>query len=80
MDDRDIPNRQGLIEDIKRTMTDNQFMYAQMAQFVESLPPEQQMQLEQLRQTNPDQYEQAVKQMMMQGGGAGAMPGAQPQL
>jgi len=78
MDDRDIPNRQGLIEDIKRTMTDNQFIYAQMAQFVESLPPEQQMQLEQLRQTNPDQYEQAVKQMMMQGGGGDAMPGMQP--
>ena len=41
-------------------------------------PPEQQMQLEQLRQTNPDQYEQAVKQMMMQGGGGDAMHGMQP--
>jgi len=71
MDDRDIPNRQGLIEDIKKTMTDQQFVYGQMAKFVESLPPEQQMQLEQLRQSNPEQYEQTVRQMM--GGGEGEM-------
>lgn len=64
LDDSDIPGRQGLIDDIKQTMTDKEFIYGQMAKFVESLPMEVQMQLEQLRQTDPEGYEQQVRAMM----------------
>lgn len=63
-DDKDIPDRQGLIDEIKQTMTDKEFIYGQMAKFVESLPMEAQMQLEQLRQTDPEGYEQQVRAMM----------------
>jgi hypothetical protein len=71
-----IPKKQELIQKIRQAMEQQQAMqgqqvqYEQMAQFVESLPPEQQAQLEQLRQQNPTQYEQVVLQMM--GGGMGS--------
>lgn len=64
LDDTDIPNRQGLIDDIKRTMTDQQFIQGMMSQYVQALPMDMQAQLAQLQQTNSEQYDQTVRQMM----------------
>jgi hypothetical protein len=81
--DEDIANRQQLIDKIKATMQTQQEQtqqppqvdptqeWEQMAQFVDSLPQEQQELLEQLRDTNPEQYEQQVREMM---GGANNGP------
>jgi hypothetical protein len=76
MDDGDIPDRQGLIDKIKRSMTDKQLLYGQMAKFVDTLPPEVQAQLEQLRLKNPQEYEMQVKQLMG-GASGGTVPGVQ---
>jgi hypothetical protein len=78
-----IPKKQELIEKLQEQIQQAQMMeqkqaqYEQMAQFVESLPPEQQAQLEMMRQSDPEGYEQTVMQMM--GGGQGAMPPMQQQ-
>jgi hypothetical protein len=77
MDDSDIPNRQGLIDKLRKSMADNELLFAQMAKFVDSLPQELQMQLEQLREKNPQEYEAKVRQLMG-GDGSGAVPGMQP--
>lgn len=76
MDDADVPNRQGLIAKLRQTVSDKQLLYGLMARFVESLPPESQQALEQLRQKNPDAYERRVKHLM--GGEDGGMPGMRP--
>jgi hypothetical protein len=62
-----LPNKQGLINEIRQEMEQIQLKqqeYEQMAKFVDSLPPEQQTQLEQLMKTNPQQYEEVVRQLM----------------
>jgi hypothetical protein len=64
LDDSDIPDRQGLIDDIKSTMTDQQFIQGLTNQYVQALPMDIQAQLAELQQTNPEQYEQTVRQMM----------------
>jgi len=58
-----IAQKQSLLEDIKGQDIKQQFIYEQMARFVESLPPEQQQQIQQLP---PDEQEKQVMQMMMQ--------------
>ena len=70
LDDSDIPDRQGLIDEIKQTMTDQQFIEGMMSRFVQTLPPEIQQQLSQLP---PEQQEQQIRAMM--GGRQGEMPG-----
>jgi hypothetical protein len=69
LDDSDIPDRQGLIDEIKQTMTDQQFIQGMIDQYVQALPMDVQAQLAELQQKNPQQYEQTVRQMM---GGAAA--------
>lgn len=64
LDDQDIPDRQGLIDELKQTMTDKQFIQGLMDQFVQALPMDIQAQLAELQQTDPDQYEQQVRAMM----------------
>ena len=63
-----INDKQALIDELKGTQQDNNLLYQYMGQFVRSLPPEVQNQLEQLRQKNPQEFESQVKQMMSQGG------------
>lgn len=58
-----IAQKQSLLEDIKGQDIKQQFIYEQMARFVESLSPEQQQQIQQLP---PDEQEKQVMQMMMQ--------------
>ena len=65
LDDGDIPDRRGLIDDIKQSMTDQQFIQGMMGQFVQALPLEIQQQIAQLPE---DQQEQQIRAMM---GGAG---------
>lgn len=76
-----IPKKQELIDKIQEQidqanmLQNKQAQFERMAQFVQSLPPEVQAELEQLRQTDPMGYEQAVIEMM--GGGGSGMPGMQ---
>ena len=58
-----IAQKQSLLEDIKGQDIKQQFIYEQMARFVESLPPEQQQQIQQLP---PDEQEKQIMQIMMQ--------------
>lgn len=58
-----IAQKQSLLEDIKGQDIKQQFIYEQMARFVEGLSPEQQQQIQQLP---PDEQEKQVMQMMMQ--------------
>jgi hypothetical protein len=64
-----IPKKQELIDEINQTQQDNNLLYEQMAQFIQNLPPQIQQQLEALRQKNPQEYENQVKQLMSQQGG-----------
>lgn len=63
-----IPKKQELIDELQAQNQDQQFMFEQMAKFVDTLPPQIQQQLEQLRQKDPQEYENTVKQMMSQQG------------
>lgn len=66
VDDSLIPNKQKLIDELKGQMKQQQEgQYEQMAQFIETLPPEQQAQLQGM---DANQLETAVKTMMQQGG------------
>lgn len=58
-----IPKSKELIEDLKQQDTKQQFIWEQMARFMETLPPEQQQQLQQLQ---PEEIENQLMQMMMQ--------------
>lgn len=58
-----IPKSKELIEDLKQQDTKQQFIWEQMARFMETLPPEVQQQLHQLE---PEEMENQVMQMMMQ--------------
>jgi len=58
-----IPKSQELIEELKAQDMKQQFIYEQMARFMEQLPPEQQMQIQQLP---PEEQEAQLMQMMMQ--------------
>jgi len=58
-----IAQKQSLLEDIKGQDIKQQFIYEQMARFVESLPPEQQQKIQQLP---PDEQEKQIMQIMMQ--------------
>lgn len=58
-----IPKSAELIEEIKAQDMKQQFIYEQMARFMESLPPEQQMQLQSLP---PEEMEAQLMEMMMQ--------------
>lgn len=61
-----IAQKQSLLEEIKVTDTRQQFIFEQLARFMETLPPEQQQQIQQLA---PEQQEQQLMDMMMQQGG-----------
>jgi hypothetical protein len=58
-----IPKSQELIEELKAQDTKQQFIYEQMARFMETLPPEQQQALQQLP---PEEMEAKLMEMMMQ--------------
>jgi hypothetical protein len=60
-----ITQKQSLLEDIKNQDVKQQFIYEQLAKFVDGLPPEQQ---EAIKQLPPEEQEAQVMQMMMQGG------------
>jgi hypothetical protein len=45
-------------------MTDREALFGVMGKFVDSLPPEQQAELEALRMNAPDEYEARVRAMM----------------
>ena len=72
-----VPDIEGLLKDIDAQDEDKLLLYMMMAQYVASLPPEIQAQLEQLRQTNPEQYETTVKQLILQTTGGEAQNGLQ---
>jgi hypothetical protein len=61
-----INDKQGLIDELKSMQQDNNLLYQQMDKFLQTLPPEMQAQLEELRQKDPQAFEQQVKQLMMQ--------------
>ena len=61
-----ITQKQSLLEEIKGEDTRKQFIYEQLARFLETLPPEQQQQIQQL---SPEEQEAQLMNMMMQGGG-----------
>lgn len=61
-----IAQKQSLLEEIKNVDTRQQFIFEQLARFMETLPPEQQQQIQQLA---PEQQEQQLMDMMMQQGG-----------
>lgn len=58
-----ITKKQSLLEDIKNQDVKQQFIYEQLAKFVDGLPPEQQQSIKQLP---PEEQEKEVMQMMMQ--------------
>lgn len=58
-----IPKSQELAEEIKAQDTRQQFIYEQMARFLESLPPEMQAEIQSLA---PDEQEAQLMEMMMQ--------------
>lgn len=58
-----IPQKQELIEQIKSQDMKQQFIYEQMARFMETLPPEQQAQIQAL---SPEEQESQLMEMMMQ--------------
>lgn len=58
-----IPKKQELIEDIKSNDMKQQFIFEQMARFLETQPPEVQQEIMNLP---PDQQEQRLMKMMMQ--------------
>ncbi|OMF38779.1 hypothetical protein BK133_00820 [Paenibacillus sp. FSL H8-0548] len=58
-----IPQKQELIQDIKNQDMKQQFIYEQMARFMEQLPPDQQAQLQSLP---PEEQESQLMEMMMQ--------------
>jgi hypothetical protein len=58
-----ITKKQSLLEDIKNQDVKQQFIYEQLAKFVDGLPPEQQ---EAIKQLPPEEQEKEVMQMMMQ--------------
>lgn len=58
-----IPKSQELIEELKSQDMKQQFIWEQMARFLETLPPEVQAQLQQLQ---PEEMESQLMQMMMQ--------------
>jgi hypothetical protein len=60
-----IAQKQSLLEEIKGEDTRKQFIYEQLARFLETLPPEQQQQIQQL---SPEEQEAQLMNMMMQGG------------
>jgi len=66
-----ITQKESLLQDIKSQDTKQQFIYEQMAKFMETLPPEQQQQIQSLP---PEEQEQQIMQMMMQ-----PQQGQQPQ-
>lgn len=57
-----IPKQQELLDDLQSADMDKQVLWELMARFMDTLPPELRMQLEQLP---PEQMEQQVKQMML---------------
>jgi hypothetical protein len=61
-----INDKQGLIDELKSMQQDNTLLYQQMDKFLQTLPPDMQAQLEELRQKDPQAFEQQVKQLMMQ--------------
>ena len=58
-----ITQKQSLLEDIKNKDVKQQFIYEQMAKYVESLPPQEK---ERLQSLPPEQQEQEIMQLMMQ--------------
>jgi hypothetical protein len=68
-----IPKKQQLIDSRKEQESDKLIMFELMARYVESLDPQAQLQLEQLRQSDPVAYEEQIKQMVMQEAPQGGM-------
>lgn len=58
-----IPKSNELIEELKNQDMKQQFIWEQMARFMETLPPEQQQALQQMQ---PEEMESQLMQMMMQ--------------
>lgn len=58
-----IPKTQELIEEVKMQDTKQQFVWEQMARFMETLPPEMQMELQSMK---PEEMEAKLMEMMMQ--------------
>lgn len=58
-----IPKTQELIEEVKMQDTKQQFVWEQMARFMETLPPELQMELQSMK---PEEMEAKLMEMMMQ--------------
>lgn len=56
-----IPKQQELVDELTNT-SDKQLMYELMARYIDTLPPEQQLALQQMQ---PDQMEAEVKQMIL---------------
>jgi hypothetical protein len=59
-----VPKTQELIKDIESQDVKQQFIWEQMAKFMDSLPPDQKAQIEAIK--DPQQMEDQVMQMMMQ--------------
>ena len=57
-----MPKKTELIEEIKSQDLKQQFIYEQMARFLESLPPQVQMTIQQLK---PDEQEAQLMELMM---------------
>jgi len=73
-----IPKKQELINDIEGQDTDKQVLYTLMADFVQTLPMEIQAQLNMLMESDPEKYENTVKQMILGGGQDEMQPMQQP--
>lgn len=58
-----IPKTQELIEEVKMQDTKQQFVWEQMARFMETLPPDMQMELQSMK---PEEMEAKLMEMMMQ--------------
>ena len=67
LDDQDIPDRKGLINEIKQRISEQEFKRGEMENFILNQPIERRVELEELQKRNPEQFEQTVKQLM--GGG-----------
>jgi hypothetical protein len=71
-----VPDVEGLIEELDQEDQDKQMLYKLMGDYVLSLPPEMQAQLDLVRQQDPQKYELIVRQMIG-GGDQNGMPSMQ---
>lgn len=74
-----IADRQGLLNETMVQQQDKDLLYAMMAQFVQSLPPDVQQSLVEVQHNDPEAYESTIKQMMMEQMNVGAAGGQEAQ-